>query len=207
MQRKRKEMMQSELTIISLMDVLTTLLFFLLATSSFSQFAILTASSMSQSASPPKEDKPKFSLQIAMSSPNDVAIFLGPAAKLPIRDKARLYQYLSQNFKGNENIGWVRQIRGPQAREVLARVQETLKVIKLGFPHENQAVVVFADPVPYQETIEAISAVRSLPDTDPGFRMDKLTGGSELTRVLFPEIVVSEMEGDLRVAGRPMGKS
>ena len=64
--------------------------------------------------------------------------------------------------------------------------------IKRSFPEELAAVIAFTDGIKYQEMVDAVTAVRSFGDKGEGFELRNSIGQREKTKILFPNLVISE---------------
>lgn len=182
-----------EVSVVSLMDILTTLLFFLLLFASFTKFTIMPATSLPAPSAENEEKKPMFVLEITLRDPRNATIWLGPTAELKVVDPDSLMAFMSKRFEGNSQTGFYRKIEGSDLKSLLKTVQMNLVEIKKSFPSENKAVVAISDRINYQSMIDAVTTVRSLSDDDQAFTLTNLLGKTERTKVLFPEVVLSEV--------------
>lgn len=183
-----------EINVVSLMDILTTLLFFLLIVASFSRLSFLTGSGVvSQTGSSSQEEmKPKFALQVIFNHHKSAFIWFGPYASLEVMNREELNRYLSQGFQGDEDNGYLKKIEAPNFQQLLVRIQESLIPLKKSFPMQLDAVMAIPDVLKYQEVIDAMGAVRGLSAKQKEFEVVDFYGTKQLTKVLFPSIVLSE---------------
>ena len=193
--KKRFPLPQGEVNIISLMDILTTMLFFLLVLASFANLSVVKSKSLVQ-GEPDEEPKPTFALEIKMVNDKTAELFLGPIEKLDVQNRKELETYLRKRFKGNPKTGYSRRIGSASNERLNDFLQKILVYIKKGFPFENKVVVSFSDTITYQEMIDTIGTVRQLSEKEDSFEFVNLNGRRELSRVLFPEVIVAELQGD-----------
>ena len=81
---KRKEKFKLpmvEVNVISLMDILTTMLFFLLVFASFANYSIVKSSALVK-GDPSETNKPTFTLEVRMLSDKSAQVWLGSINKL-----------------------------------------------------------------------------------------------------------------------------
>ncbi|MGE0615226.1 MAG: biopolymer transporter ExbD [Bacteriovoracia bacterium] len=188
--RRRHELPAAEISVVSLMDVLTTLLFFLLMMSGKDNFFVVPAAS-----NPPgktvEDTKPKFALQVILKDSRTAYVWLGPYGGLRVHEEGTFTAWVSQHFKGNPEDGFYRKIEATGAEELRSSIQDTLITIKQSFPEEKNAVAAFSDKVPYQEVVDIVNAVRELPNAR-ALAVKRPVGGKTVSTVLFPQVVVSE---------------
>jgi biopolymer transport protein ExbD len=190
--KKKHTLPQVEVNIISLMDVLTTLLFFILMVTSFTKYSVLDASSMS-SGEPSDDKKNVFSLKITINNKKSSVVYLGPVRGVKMVNEKALFRFLRRNgFKGNQDAGFTRKIWGKDYEKNLKRMQKYLIGIKKAFPHEFKAVLALSDKVEYQKMIDAMSKLRTLGDEEDAFVYETLVGQKEKTRILFPQVIIAE---------------
>lgn len=186
----KNNMPDAEINIVSLMDILTTMLFFLILFVSFSNYSVLRSTSLVSSSSS-EQPKPVFTLKVTLKSEKDFEIWLGPTRGLAMVDSAPLIK----NFKGSRGsleTGFTKSSVAPDLKSLLKLVQANLIEIKKAFPHETKVVLAVSDNVSYQAVIEAMTGLRSLGATEEGFTLKNLVGQTEKTKVLFPEVIISE---------------
>lgn len=182
-----------ELNIVSLMDVLTTLLFFLLVAANFSKLSAVNGFGVpSNLASKELDTKPRFTLEVILESQTQAMIWLGPIAELHVGRGDALIDYLGKYFGGNPREGFGRKIRGKDLGTLLATIQESLIPIKQSFPNETTAVLAVSDKLSYQELVSSVSALSSTNEKKPGFEIVSSLGRTTLNKVLFPQVVISE---------------
>lgn len=195
MLRKKKKdktaLPPSEVNIVSLMDILTTLLFFILMVTSLTKYSIIDATSL-LTGTPSSEEKQEFTLQLRIISENKAVIWLGPSDKLKISDKGSLNKFLRRNFKGSHRQGHRKFVKAKNKEELFNKIQKMLVGIKKGFPHENKIVVSYKDEIKYQIMIDTMNAVKSLSKDETAFEVTTLINQDEMTRVLFPSVIISE---------------
>ena len=193
--KKRFPLPQGEVNVISLMDILTTMLFFLLVLASFANLSVVKTKSLVQ-GSPEEDPKPTFALEVKIINDKAAEIFLGPIDKLEVQNRKSLEQYLRKRFRGNSKTGYSRTLRSGDNERLNAWLQKILVFIKKGFPFENKVVISFADSINYQDMIDTITTVRQLSDKEDAFEYVSLQGRKELSRVLFPEVIIAELQGE-----------
>lgn len=199
MLRKKKKSNKHELpvvevNVVSLMDILTTLLFFLLLVASFTKYSVVDATALPPSDSSETDKKPTFTLEIAFTDGKSASIWLGPVQKLKMVDSNQLISYMNGRFTGNAEKGYFKKITAKNSSQLVQRIQEVLIRIKKSFPHELKAVATFKDQVDYQELIDFVSGIRSLPNSHSGYRYEDLIGKKGLSRVLFPQVIMAEYQ-------------
>ncbi|HLE12511.1 MAG: hypothetical protein A2504_03525 [Bdellovibrionales bacterium RIFOXYD12_FULL_39_22] len=189
--RRRPEMPSEEVNITSLMDILTTLLFFILMISSFSNYSVIGGSALI-SGTPSTEEKKVFSLQIRVIDANKGSVELGPIEGLSIVGREQFAKYLNRFFQGSEVNGFSKSITGKDSTEFLKKLKTELVVIKKAFPQETKAILSISDNVKYQDAINGLSALRELASDDKGVELASTSGQKETVRYLFPEVIISE---------------
>jgi biopolymer transport protein ExbD len=195
-----------EMNVVSFMDVLTTLLFFLLLSASFTKYAAVPASGTPTQLAPKQADpKPQFALELVLHSPTEATVWLGPLAGLRIVDEAKLRAHLATvGFKGTESTGWLRKVSVGSPKDMETALHETIVPIKKSFPTEQSAVIAMADGVKYEEMVDVIQSVRTLDKKDKGLETVDPMGNPVRSRILFPTIIISEWQqgaGDREPAG------
>lgn len=191
----KHQLPKGELNVVSLMDILTTLLFFLLLAASFTRLAALDASGFISNKSFAQEEakkKPVFTLEVIVHDPKSATIWLGPLTGLSAAHEPDLNRYLALQFKGDANAGFTRKLEANDPHALVSLIQQALIPIKKSFPGETTAVVAFTDRVPYQQMVDSIAGVKSLGESREGVKVSNAIGMPESTKVLFPEIVISE---------------
>jgi hypothetical protein len=74
----------------------------------------------------------------------------------------------------------------------LKQLRNTLAFIKKAFPHDTKVVLAVNDAVNYQSVVTAMVSLRSLEETEDAITVKTLIGHTEKTKVLFPEVILSE---------------
>lgn len=183
----------AELNVVSLMDIMTTMLFFLIIFASFGEFSVLKSSALSR-GTPSQQPKATFTLKVTLDKENSAQVFLGPTKGLTMASgysDARL----SRILPGSGDKGFKRTVRGADAQAFARELQKVLIEIKKAFPLETKAVLAIKDDIPYQFLIDGLAAVRSLPVEAEGFEVRNIVGPIQKTKVLFPEVILSEEMG------------
>jgi len=184
-----------EMNVVSLMDILTTLLFFLLLSASFQSLSSLESSGFlsNKTVVDSTNKKPQFTLEVIFHSPTQASIWLGPLKGLHVMAQDDLVSMLKSSYQGSGGEeGFLRKFEGKDMPDLLAKVQDGLIPIKRSFPEELGAVIAFTDGIKYQEMVDAVTSVRSLGPKQEGFELRNLLGQRERTKVLFPSLVISE---------------
>jgi biopolymer transport protein ExbD len=180
-----------ELNIVSLMDILTTMLFFLILFASFSNFAVLKGSSLVSSSAGPTDPKPVFTLKVHMKSEKSFEVWLGPTTGIKtLVDAGKLNRAFGGN--GNPSSGYTKNLSSADPKNALKQLRNTLAFIKMAFPHDTKVVLAVNDNVNYQAVINAMSSVRTMEESEEAFPVKTLLGQQEKTKVLFPEVILSE---------------
>ncbi len=195
MRRKRQNkhrLPEGDINIVSLMDILTSLLFFILLLASTAKFSVINA--FSSISGKDEEKKERFSLQVDIDSRGSAQVILGPIAKLKMVNGKRLKRYLRRNFIGNSKKGYTRKYWGKTNKQLLKRIQFALVKIKQGFPHESNMVLAINDRIKYQNVINSMGAMREIASDAKAFKEKNLLGIVRMSRVLFPGIILMEKE-------------
>lgn len=190
--RFKNRLPKAEINIISLMDVLTTLLFFLLVIASAVRYSTIPASSTADTAANQDDSKPKFALQVTVVSPTKATVYLGPTGGLKVVQSEALNRAIASDYKGDPSIGYLKPISVASAELLQDEIEETLILIKKSFPAEMKAVVAFTDVIPYQQMVDVLGRVREIKDQAKALALPNVMGELEKTRVLFPEILITE---------------
>ena len=200
MQHKKKKrrhgLPPEEVNIVSLLDILTTLLFFILMVMSFSNFSIMEAEAL-LAGKPSEQKKNIFALRVIIQNATLATIQLGAIEGLKIANQDSFYDYLKKNYSGSPQIGFFKKLNAKNHTDLLLKIQDTLVMIKKGFPHEHKIVLAFSDQVEYQNMVLAMNEVQSLSDKRDAFQITSLVGSKEKTRILFPSVVLSEASGGM----------
>ncbi len=184
-----------EVNIVSLMDILTTLLFFLVFAANFNKFSIIEGKAFPKGTSSEEDKKPTFALDITIQGKTKARVYLSPVSKLSHQRKNSLRRHIKRYFKGNEQLGYLSNISGRSSKDLQRKIQALLVPIKQSFPLEMKAVMTVADPIPYQNMIDLIGSIRSLGHSKRGFKTTNALGKTEKTKVLFPYVLISELNG------------
>lgn len=194
-QRMRKiQLPNGELNITSLMDILTTLIFFIVLLAGFNRFFDIPANPLSMGSTASTEKKATFTLEVTVERPTELKIYLGPVNGLTIADETSLRGYLRSRFSGSESVGYSRTVANSNPAEMMNTLRQILIRIKQSFPNQFKAVVAFGGNVSYQTMIDTISTVRSYSTASVGPRSTASvsTVDSNQETALFPEVVISE---------------
>jgi hypothetical protein len=184
---------QGELNVVSLMDILTTLLFFLLLAASFTRISALDASGFLSNKSFSESDKkPFFTLEVIVHDERSATVWLGPLTGLKISREDELTRYLGGSFSGDSATGYLRKVQAADLKGLVAQIQQALVPIKASFPDELTAVIAFTDTVSYQTMVDTIAAVKSLDPQQGSINVTNAIGQKERTKILFPQLVISE---------------
>jgi hypothetical protein len=104
-----------------------------------------------------------------------------------------LIKTLQASYAGGDGSeGFLRKLDAKDLPELLGKVQEGLIPIKRSFPDELSAVIAFTDGIKYQEMVDAVTALRTIGPTGQSFELRNTIGQREKTKVLFPNLVISE---------------
>jgi biopolymer transport protein ExbD len=161
--RKSFQLPQVDVNVISLMDILTTLLFFLLLVASFTNFSSLKANAYKSVEGNATSDKPIFALQVSLLNKNSMQIELAPTHELEVRHEKAFYRFTQRRFKGNPKNGFNKKLRFRDQKQAKSILMAYLKTIKKGFPEENKVVLAVSDRVEYQQMIHFIETMRESP--------------------------------------------
>lgn len=193
--KKRKMPFAGEMNVVSLMDILTTLLFFLLLSASFQSLSSLESSGFltNKAVVDTSNKKPQFTLEVIFHTPTQASIWLGPLKGLRVMAQDELISELKSEFTGGDGSeGFLRKLEGKDLTDLLAKIQDGLIPIKRSFPEELAAVIAFTDGITYQQMVDAVTSVRALGPKQESFELRNLLGQREKTKVLFPNLVISE---------------
>lgn len=180
-----------EVNVTSLMDIMTTLLFFILMVLSFNKVTIIDAFAP-QSGAVSDDKKKVFTLKVTYPEKGKVEIVLGPLDELKIVDESGLISFLNGKYKGTKSTGYRKTISSKDPEKLKHEVREALKGIKKGFPHEHQVTLALSDKVVYQDMIYMMEALKTLPENE-ALDVKNLIGKHERTNVLFPQVVLVEI--------------
>jgi biopolymer transport protein ExbD len=188
---RKKLLPPEELNIVSLMDILTTMLFFLILFASFSNFAVLKGSSLVSSSAPSSDPKPVFTLKVHMKSEKSYEVWLGPTTGVKtLVDEGKLNRAFAGN--GSSGRGYTKNLSSSDPKNALKQLRNTLAFVKMAFPHDTKVVLAVNDSVSYQAVINTMSSLRTMEDAEEAFTVKTLIGHPEKTKVLFPEVILSE---------------
>ena len=194
MLRKKKNkhpLPDGEVDVTSLMDIMTTLLFFILMVLSFNKITIIDAFAP-QAGTVSDEKKKVFTLQVSYRESGKVEINLGPLDELKMVDESDLLAFLKGEFKGSKSNGFKKTIATRDPQKMKHLVREALKGIKKAFPHEHQVTLALSDKVVYQEMVYMMEALKTLPENE-AMDIKNLIGKHERTNVLFPQVILVEI--------------
>jgi biopolymer transport protein ExbD len=185
---------QGEMNVVSLMDILTTLLFFLLTMAAFTRLGGLEGQGLLNNylTAESTDKKPVFTLQVVFHTPQKASIWLGPIADLRPNSPEELSKSLRSTWQGDEARGFMKDVQAVDWATLLASVQKELLPVKRGFPSELGAVAAFTDAMSSQQMIDAMASLRSLPEKEAPIDVINAVGQPERTRVLFPALILSE---------------
>jgi len=189
--KKRQSLPLPEVNIVSLMDILTTLLFFLVIFASFSKYSSLNASAL-VFGKPSADQKQRFDLRIRFDHPKRATLLLGPFDKLKSSERSDLERLIGREFQREQDGGVKKTIYGKSTEDLVRRLQAVLIPIKKAFPHETGALVLVGDRIDYQEFVDLLGGVRELSPKEEPLTLTTLVGTKETSRVLFPGVSVGE---------------
>ncbi len=193
---RKNSLPKIDINIVSLMDIMTTIIFFLIFMAGFSKFSILSAYSQPVGSGKDLEKKPKFTVSLEIAKPTKVRLNLGPMAGLKIVESDQFFSYLNQNFTGNQTSGYNRLLEARTEDELAVKIQSALIEIKKGFPHEETIRLVVADGITYQSVIHFMEVVREVPEGREPLHLKNLINQRKETRMIFPEISVSALSDE-----------
>lgn len=182
-----------ELNIVSLMDVLTTLIFFIIMMAGFGDYFSIPTKPLEMGI-PQKNKQATFSLKVTILSAQKIAIWVGPIKELKVQSIDDLNDLIHSSFVGNERRGYRREITNSDSSALLKDIQQVLINLKKIFPYEMKAVVAIGSKVNFQDTVETISKVRTLASEEEPIVLKNPLGKEERTRILFPEVIISEWD-------------
>jgi hypothetical protein len=143
---------------------------------------------------PQKDSKPTFTLKITVMSNQKISIWLGSLKDLKIENKTELDTLLHSTFVGNDLNGYRHEITNSDNITLTKEIQKVLISLKKVFPSEMKAVISIGGKVKYQDSMDMISIVRTLASEAEPIILKNELGKEEKSRVLFPEIVLSEWD-------------
>lgn len=186
--KQKHKLPAADINIVSLMDILTVLLFFLLVIATVSELYVIPASALTNAATKTEEKKPAFALQLIIVEPKVAYVYLGAVEQLRRNNPEGLRDYLSKRFSGNEQSGYFRKLEASSKSDLLNKLQDILVILKKHFPNETRSVVAFTDAIDYQLMVDAMSRIREV----GAHQQPVAVQSNKLTEVLFPQITVSE---------------
>ena len=189
--RRRAALPKAEVNVVSLMDILTSLLFFLILFISFQQLTVIQATALPQGASEQDDQKPTFVLQVNFLNKKNAQIVLGPTKGLKMVEERKFVRRM-RSYRGRSQVGFLKKIRARNAKHLIQKIQKALIPIRQSFPHKNKITLAFSDQMTYQQIIDSMSGLKSLTANQKPFLQKNLLGKTEKTRVLFPEIMIME---------------
>jgi biopolymer transport protein ExbD len=190
--RKNKHpLTESNVNVTSLMDIMTTLLFFILMVLSFNKLSIIDAFAPQSGVA--SDDQTKvFRLKVNFHEQGKVEINLGPLDELKMVDESKFLSFLDRNYKGSKSGGYKKTIVQKDSKKLKEQLHSALRDIKRAFPHEHQVTLALSDQVLYQQMIDVMEALKQLPQNEP-LELKNLIGKTEVTTVLFPQVVLVEI--------------
>lgn len=188
--KNKNPLPKADVNVTSLMDILTTLLFFILMVLSFNDISIIEAFAP-QNGESVAEKKQVFNLKISCLEKGKMEINLGPMNELKKVDESRLMSFLKKEFKGTQESGFKKTITWSDPKEMKSDLRSVLMGIKLGFPHEHQVTLALGDKVAYQEMVDVMETTKTVPEGRT-LELKNLIGQTEITTVLFPSVVLVE---------------
>jgi biopolymer transport protein ExbD len=195
MKKKKKKftLPESEVNVVPLMDILTTMLFFLILMASTSNLSSLLAKSDILGSSEETDKKPKFDMAIMIKDAKKVSIHLSDISKLKVINKDQFSSYLKRNFRWKGDIGFEKVIRGKNIGSITPKLVNYLIKIKKAFPHEQKVTLVLSDKILYEDIIKVMDLISNIPDDSKSFPLTNFLGQTRNTTVLFPEISLQEL--------------
>lgn len=195
MKRKRKfALEENEVNVVPLMDILTTMLFFLILMASSANFSTIIAISDMLSAPSNEKEKPKFDMVISVKNIKRAEVLLSDVSKLKVINKGSFQSYLGKKFRKSP-YGHRAVIFGKNPKDLVKKLQPYLVRIKQAFPHEIKATLALSDKINYQDMIHFIESTSTIPETDESFKVENLLGHVRMSKVLFPEVALQELGG------------
>ena len=194
MGKKRFQLPVNDVNVVPLMDILTTMLFFLVLMASISDYSVLSADAELNNTASQEEQKPRFELAMWVKNSTTIELHLSAIAKLKVIEKENLIKTLStRHFSGNENGGYKKIFVNKDHQKLNNDLQQDLILIKKSFPHELRVTLVVEDNIKFQNIIDFMSTVTETNSENGEFEMENFLGKREKTRVLFPEVALREM--------------
>lgn len=192
MKRKRNVLIeQGEVNVVPLMDVLTTMLFFLILMASSANFTALLGKSDEVGAES-TDKKQRFDLVIALESNRKAKIYFGNFYQLKMVESASFKKHMKRYFKHQGPTGHQKVIYAKNHEQLLEKIQTQLIRIKQAFPHEQKISFAVGNNIEYQKMIASMDSLTAVP-SDKSFRLENFIGQVRTARVLFPEISLQEI--------------
>ena len=182
---------QGEVNVVSLMDVLTTMLFFLILMASATNFATLNSES-TLIGKDSDDKKQRFDLVVSYKSSRRASIILGQFDELRLIDKSDFKRYVRRKFRSKGSIGYERKLYGKTIEELRDKVERELKRIKQAFPHEVKVTLAVGNNVKYQQMIHMMHQLM-ITGEDEFFKSTNLIGQTRLIRTLFPTVTLQDI--------------
>ena len=191
--RVKHKLPDCEVNVTPLMDILTTLLFFIMMVMSMHRFSIIESTSLT-AGEPSENPEPTFTMQITVQSMKELDVWIGPTEGLDkkINGPSEFYRFISKRFKGNPKQGYSLNIKANNKVDLFTKLQDHLIEIKKSFPFENKAVVSFKDEIRFQDVIDTLGSVRELSASSDGFVITGIGMDKEMNKVLFPQVIIGE---------------
>ncbi len=195
MSKKKKRFLleQTEVNVVPLMDILTTMLFFLILMASTANYATLFG--IGNEGSGEQTDQVKFDLAIALHSDKKATIHLTDPAFLKPINQQELSQALGKRYSNSGQKILSRDFSAKSEAELLKKIQDDLLLIKKSFPMENRITLAIADGVKYQTMLSFMDAATQT-DENNIFKLKDLIGRTRDNRQLFPEIALRGLSND-----------
>ncbi len=194
--RRRKHSLPIvDVNVVPLMDILTTMLFFLVVMAGLSKFSVLFGGSDLPGIAEEQDKKPKFAMELTIPDNKQMTIRIGALNGIKVIQKDRLLKHLDEKFSGSENSGFSKTIQAWSLKKMLSVLQTHLVKIKQSFPHEVRVSLIVSDKVDYQDIISVIAAVRGLPGEVDAFSVETFLGKTKNIKELFPDVIIRETGG------------
>lgn len=196
MSKKNKKIIleQSEVNVVPLMDILTTMLFFLILMASAANYATLFGSG--QEGSGTATDQVKFDIAVALHHDKSATIHLTDPNYLKPINPDSMSAFIQKRYRSSGNKIISREFSAKDINDLARKVQEDLKVIKTHFPLEKNLTLAIADKVSYQQMLIMMDYITQ---TDEGktFKVTDQIGRERDYRELFPSIGLRGLSNDI----------
>ncbi|MCK5884080.1 MAG: biopolymer transporter ExbD [Bacteriovoracaceae bacterium] len=189
--KKRTLIEQGEVNVVSLMDVLTTMLFFLILMASATNFTTINSES-SLIGKDSDDKKQRFDLVVSYKSSRRASIILGRFNELKLIEKRDFKRYIRRKFRSKGSIGYERKLYGKTIKQLRDKVEKELKRIKQAFPHEVKVTLAVGNNVKYQQMLHMMHQLM-ITGEDEFFKSTNLIGQTRLIRTLFPSVTLQEL--------------